>query len=199
MIALIKKDFKLIKLWEYFIFTPAIVFLFIAALSASLNPYWLSVLFLTVGLCATASNRELMYGERLIHSLPITRKEYILSKYVSVIPWFIVSSIFVACIYFLLFSGSEARYVTIDALFFTFLSVVIAVSLLYPLLFFKRKIAFVTFGVLAVTFANLPLFFEFPNFVLISQRMKVASLLLTLLLVTLSYRLSTYIYEKKDF
>lgn len=181
---------------------PAIIMLSSVGAFSSLNPYGIGVLFLTVGLCLSVSSRELMSSsERLVHSLPVTRKEYILAKYVSVIPWFILSSLGMAVLVLIpgLFTVGS-HYITIDSLYYSFLVSVIGISLLYPIIFTYRKAGmffFILFIMLILNVGNEVLKIISIHF--LSIKIMLIAFLGMLVIASCSYSVTARIFERKDF
>ncbi|CAM3911510.1 ABC-2 transporter permease [Lederbergia lenta] len=103
MFHLIKADIKSTKLISILKLIPAVIVLALFANEWNIHFYYPVIALITLGLCIESFSKQKKNGDQLlVISLPVTRKEYIIAKYIIIIPWFIIAS-FIMTVWILLF------------------------------------------------------------------------------------------------
>lgn len=163
------------------------------------------------------ANTKSFEGESiLLNSLPVTRRQLVLTKYVTALVWFSFAAVAVVMYIFLFksFAPFPTRMINVSELFIAVSGFYILLSIFYPLLFkFGYQLASILAFILTLigyiglqTFMNMlenpriPFANEIVATLAANKLGSITIFIIVSLLITLfSYVLSVRIYEKKDF
>lgn len=218
MKALIFKDLYTQKLYIYFF--SIVWFIIFTSFFTDGSPFrhvlLLTVLALWLATSTNANTKSFADESILINSLPITRRQVVLAKYISGLIWFAFSAIVVLVYVFLFdtFAPFPTRMMHVDELLLSLSAYYILLSVFYPILFKAgyHISSIVTFVFALVVNIGIQIFHnmvENPGLTFmpgIVEMLESNAILLMFIFITfsilitlVSYGLSVRIYERKDF